>query len=155
MHALGVVSVAARWGLMIHMKRLLNQIRGMFSRQDDSVGARGERAAERYLRQLGYKALARNLRSKLGEIDLLMLTSDGGAVVLVEVKSSENRQSAVPPEARVGQAKQRKLTVLAKQLIHKHKLHDRAVRFDVVGVDLRDGEKPEIRHYVNAFEAAW
>ncbi|MFI4859495.1 MAG: YraN family protein [Phycisphaerales bacterium JB063] len=118
-------------------------------------GPRGERAAERYLRQHRYKTLARNLRSKLGEIDLLVLTPDRQRVVLVEVKTSENRTTAIKPEHRVGPAKQRKLTALAYKLKQQHKLDGLGIRFDVVGVDLRDGEKPEVRHYENAFDAAW
>lgn len=118
-------------------------------------GPRGERAAERFLKQRKYKLLARNLRTKLGEIDLLMLSPDRKYAVLVEVKSSENRSSAVAPEHRVGAAKQRKLTSLAYKLKQQHNLDGLGIRFDVVGVDLRDGQKPEVRHYEGAFEAAW
>lgn len=118
-------------------------------------GPRGERAAERFLRRQGYKVLARNLRTKLGEIDLLMLSPDRRYAVLVEVKASENRSSVVLPEHRVGGAKQLKLTALAYKLKQQHKLDGLGLRFDVVGVDLRDGKKPEVRHYVGAFEAAW
>ncbi|MEM9415808.1 MAG: YraN family protein [Planctomycetota bacterium] len=118
-------------------------------------GPRGERIAERYLRKRKYKTLARNLRTKLGEIDLLVLSPDRKQVILVEVKTSENRTTAVRPEHRVGAAKQRKLTALAYKLQQQHKLDGLGIRFDVVGVDLRDGETPEVRHYENAFEAAW
>jgi putative endonuclease len=120
-------------------------------------GERGERVAERYLRRRGYRRVARNLRNTAGEIDLVMLTPDGRTLVIVEVKTSENRASSVAPEHRVGVNKQRKLTTLAYQLRQKHaaRLGGLGVRFDVVGVDLRDGQRPEVRHYEHAFEAAW
>jgi len=49
----------------------------------------GERAAERFLRALGYRLLARNWRSprdRRDEADLVMLSPDGREVVIVEVK---------------------------------------------------------------------
>ncbi|XAM01330.1 YraN family protein [Phycisphaeraceae bacterium D3-23] len=136
------------------MKSLLHWLAGRL-RTEAGPGPRGERAAERYLRKRKYKTLARNLRSKLGEIDLLMLSPDRRCVVLVEVKSAENRTTAILPEHRVGPKKQRKLTALAYKLKQQHKLDGLGIRFDVVGVDLRDGERPEVRHYEGAFEAAW
>lgn len=136
------------------MRSVLDWLRG-YCRSDASPGARGERAAERYLRKKKYKTLARNLRTRLGEIDLLMLSPDRKHAVLVEVKTSENRKTAIRPEYRVGPKKQRKLTALAYKLKQQHKLDGLGIRFDVVGIDLRDGEKPEVRHYENAFEAAW
>lgn len=120
-------------------------------------GERGERVAERYLRRRKFKPLARNLRNAAGEIDLVMLTPDRKTLVIVEVKTSDGRTSAIAPEHRVGPKKQRKLTTLAYQLKQKHaaQLDGLGVRFDVVGVDLCDGKKPEVRHYEHAFEAAW
>ena len=120
-------------------------------------GVRGERIAERYLRKHGYRRLARNLRSIAGEIDLVMLSPDGKTLIIVEVKTSRGRGSAILPEHRVGPAKQRKLTALAYRLKQRHarSLGAIGLRFDVVGVDLRDGQPPEIRHYKHAFPAAW
>src|SRR5215217_5370179 len=48
------------------------------------LGDQGERIAARHLKQLGYRILARQTRSKLGEIDLIAL--DGATIVFVEVK---------------------------------------------------------------------
>ena len=45
------------------------------------LGDRGERAAARYLRRQGFKILARQHSSRLGEIDLIAL--DGDCVVFV------------------------------------------------------------------------
>ncbi|MFA9479288.1 YraN family protein [Phycisphaerales bacterium AB-hyl4] len=116
-----------------------------------SLGRRGERAAAKHLKRVGYRVVARNLRCKVGEIDLLAEAPDGRTVVVVEVKAG--RGGALPPEIRVGAAKQRKLTQLAVRLIRRYRLHDRPMRFDVVGVDLPDRGKPTIRHHVGAFES--
>lgn len=121
-----------------------------------SPGDQGEALAERYLRQAKYRTVARNLRTRLGEIDLLMLAPDGRTVVFVEVKSAApDRRSTVLPEHRVGQAKQRKIAALAAKLIQKHKLTNRPIRFDVIGVSLYQDRAPDIRHYPAAFESPW
>mgnify|MGYP001814038517 CR=1 FL=1 len=124
--------------------------------QDLSPGEQGERLAEKHLKKQGYKVIARNLRSRLGEIDLLMLGPDGRTLVFVEVKTAKaNRQSKIPPEHRVGPKKQRKIATLAAQLIAKQKLTGRPIRFDIVGVDLHDDRAADIRHYAGAFESPW
>ena len=48
-------------------------------------GQEGESAAESYLRRKGYRILARNLRSSVGELDLV--AEDGAVLVFVEVKA--------------------------------------------------------------------
>lgn len=51
-----------------------------------SIGAYAERVVEFYLKSKGHTILARNLRLKTGEIDIL--SSLGGVLFVVEVKSS-------------------------------------------------------------------
>lgn len=123
-----------------------------------SVGERGERAAELYLLKQGYRLLQRNRRTRLGEIDLLMLAPDRKTLVIIEVKAREltdKAQDPLRPEVHVDRAKQRKLTALAHQLVKQKRFADCAVRFDVVGVDLPPQGQPIIRHHPGAFEALW
>lgn len=136
--------------------RLIHYLCRLLGRPERSPGELGERLAERHLQSQGYKRIARNLRSRLGEIDLLMLAPDKRTLVFVEVKTAEaNRRSAVRPELRVGRHKQRKIAQLAAKLIAKHKFTDRPIRFDIVGVDLHKNRQADIRHYVSAFESPW
>lgn len=131
-------------------------LRRLFGLTPLTPGARGERVAERYLRSLQYKLVARNLANRLGEIDLLMIAPDGRTLVFVEVKTAApGRRSTVPPEHRVGKRKQAKVARVAAKLIAKHKLTGRPIRFDVVGVDLHDDREPDVRHYPGAFESPW
>lgn len=121
-----------------------------------SPGEQGERLAEMHLKRQGYQRIARNLRSRHGEIDLIMLAPDRRTIVFVEVKTARaDRRSKLPPEVRVGAQKQRKIATLAAKLIAKHKLTNQPVRFDIVGVDLHDDRKPDIRHWPHAFESPW
>ena len=139
----------------------MNAIASLLARLgiDRSVGSRGERAAAGHLRRHGYRILARNLRNKLGEIDILAEAPDGRTIVVVEVKSSavrpgdDGRSANPPPEVHVNRAKQRKLVSLACQTARRNRLADRPIRFDVIGVELPTKGRPTIRHHVNAFES--
>jgi putative endonuclease len=114
-------------------------------------GTRSERAAERYLRRLGYRTLARNYACPLGELDLV--AADGKCVVFVEVRSTESTD-ATRPAASVDGIKQRRLTDLALHFLQKHRLLEHAARFDVLAVSWPANRRtPTIVHHRNAFEA--
>jgi hypothetical protein len=56
-----------------------------------TVGDEGEGRAEAYLRGQGFRILGRNVRSPLGELDLI--ADDQGVLVFVEVKRRRTRQT--------------------------------------------------------------
>ena len=141
-------------GFLLQLADRLRPLRG----EHRQLGRVGERAAERYLRQRGYRTLGRNLRGRHGELDLLV-QDPAGTLVVIEVKASR-RGGAVGhrPEARVGPAKQRQIAALATRLARRHRLTQRPWRFDVVGVELPapgDPTPPTIRHHVAAFDAGF
>ena len=116
-----------------------------------SLGERGERAAERFLRQRGHTIVARRQRSPIGELDLVTVV--GRTVVFVEVKTRESHVAGHPAEA-VDLAKQRRLTRLATLFLKRHGLIEYSSRFDVVAVTWPEGApQPVIEHYEHAFEA--
>jgi len=114
-------------------------------------GLRGERRAATFLRRQGYHIVARNLRVKNGEIDLVALTPDRRMVVIVEVKSGQ--AGNLPPEVHVNRAKQRKLITLAGSLLRRKGMQGKAVRFDVIAVEFQNEGDPIIRHHPGAFES--
>jgi len=127
-----------------------------FRKFDRSTGAQGERAAAKYLKQHKYRILARNLRSRMGEIDILAQAPDRHTIVVVEVKTRKIEDvfmDSILPEEHVNRDKQRKLAALASQLVNRYHLDDRPIRFDVIGVDLVATGKPVIRHHEAAFES--
>lgn len=95
------------------------------------LGFQGERAAEKFLSRRRYKVVARNYRCPLGELDLVAL--DGRTVVFVEVKTRTGRTCGTPLEA-VGPRKRQQIIRVAEYFLTAHRLHDRCIRFDVVGV---------------------
>jgi putative endonuclease len=116
-----------------------------------SLGKRGEQAAERFLKSLGYKIVARSMRNAFGELDLVAV--DGRTVVFVEVKTRSSHEAGHPAEA-VHTRKQRRITRAAQGFIQQHDLHECSFRFDVIAITWSDLQKrPTIEHFTHAFEA--
>jgi putative endonuclease len=114
-------------------------------------GTRSERAAARYLLQRGWTILARNVAMRVGELDLVAL--DGEFVVFVEVRST-GTGDVVRPADSIDAAKQRRVSAAALAFLQKHRLLDRAARFDVLTVSWPPNQStPVIVHFPNAFEA--
>jgi putative endonuclease len=120
-------------------------------RASDSLGRQGERAAERFLKRLGYAIVARGERDFIGELDLVAV--DGRTVVFVEVKTRASHEAGHPVEA-VDTDKQRRLTRTALAYLKRHDLLECSARFDVLAITWPDSARqPMIEHYRNAFEA--
>jgi putative endonuclease len=113
------------------------------------VGQKGEAAAETYLRRQGYRIIARNLRSSLGELDLV--AEDGPVLVFVEVKARRTHEFGGAIHA-VHDRKQEKLIRLASQYLSRHHLSHRPCRFDVVLLQDSAADGTGIEHIRNAFE---
>ncbi|NWF72202.1 MAG: YraN family protein [Nitrospirae bacterium] len=113
------------------------------------VGQEGESAAEQYLRHKGYRIVARNLRSSVGELDLV--AEDGQVLVFVEVKTRRTGAFGGAIHA-VHQRKQEKLIQLAALYLARHHIKDRLCRFDVVLLQGTDAAVPQVEHIQNAFE---
>jgi putative endonuclease len=114
-------------------------------------GKCAEDLAAAYLAAHGLELLARNVRCKAGEIDLVC--RDGVVLVLVEV-----RQRARPDFggalASVATPKRRKLVRAARFLLHIRPTWRRSiVRFDVVGVQGNPRGTHEIAWIKDAFRA--
>jgi putative endonuclease len=123
--------------------------RRRYSRLSDAqLGRIGERIGALYLRRNGYRIAVRNYTCPCGEIDIVAL--DAGAIVFVEVKTRRDDRAA-NPENSVHAHKRRQITAAARYYLMQTSAQDRPCRFDVISVVLRDGAKPEVEHFVNAF----
>jgi putative endonuclease len=114
-------------------------------------GQEGEAEAERYLRRKGYRILAKNLRSSLGELDLV--AEDGHVLVFVEVKARRTTQFGGSVYA-VHRQKQQKLIRLAAQFLAQRHWMDRSCRFDVVLLEPSTTATLRVEHIQNAFEVS-
>jgi putative endonuclease len=112
------------------------------------LGRRGEELADAFVRALGYRIVARNFRCRAGEIDLVAL--DGDTIVFVEVRSRSGSRLGTPLESVDGR-KQGRVARVARYFLAAHGWHERAARFDVVGVRF-DREPPAVEHVRAAFD---
>jgi len=107
-------------------------------------GKKGEDQAIDCLKNAGMEIIARNFRSKFGEIDIVAV--DGGTIVFVEVKAwsvfgQEDLQYSI--DAR----KQNKIIKTAKFfLLENRKYSNMSIRFDVIFVN-----NNSINHLASAF----
>lgn len=114
-----------------------------------TVGDEGEGRAEAYLRAQGFRILGRNVRSPLGELDLI--ADDQGVLVFVEVKRRRTGAFGGAIEA-VDARKRAKLIQLAAQYLAQHRIRNRACRFDVVVIQDKVGTAEALQHITNAFD---
>ncbi|MFL5618894.1 MAG: YraN family protein [Gemmatimonadaceae bacterium] len=112
-----------------------------------SFGELGERIAERWLRERGWRVVQRRFRSGHRDIDLVV--ERDGVVAFVEVKARRGDRFGGPVEA-VNWRKQKELGRSARVWVSRHGRSDDAYRFDVVGV-LVEGQRVRIRHVEDAF----
>ncbi|QQE13132.1 YraN family protein [Planctomycetota bacterium] len=122
-----------------------------------TVGYRGETAATRFLRKNNYRIIRRNLKLRLGEVDILARDPDGSTIVLIEVKSTiSNDPDAIPPESHITSEKQEKLITLASVIQKKFNLQLHPIRIDVITVTLPEKitASPTINHYKDAIQTA-
>jgi len=112
------------------------------------LGSLGEEASLRFLKSKGYKILARNYKSRLGEIDIVACDRD--TVCFVEVKTRSSDKFGLPQEA-LSNFKQRQIAKTALKFLKENKLLDKKARFDVVSVTYQ-GDLPKIDLITDAFE---
>jgi putative endonuclease len=120
-------------------------------RERKNFGDSAERVAALHLELHGYRILARNVRTRYGEIDLVAEDADG--LAFVEVKARRGRGYGAPEEA-ITPRKQLKLVQLADSFIAEHEVFaDKAWRIDVVAIELdRMGKLVRIEVLKNAVQ---
>ncbi|HKU51738.1 MAG TPA: YraN family protein [Nitrospira sp.] len=112
-------------------------------------GQASEMQAEQFLVAKGYRILDRNVRTFLGELDLV--AEDQGVVVFVEVKGRTTEAFGGALLA-VDHRKRVKLTKLAAQYLAQRHWSDKECRFDVVLVQGKSSDQGRIEHLQNAFD---
>ncbi|HEX7466326.1 MAG TPA: YraN family protein, partial [Usitatibacter sp.] len=93
-----------------------------------ATGGAAEEAAARYLEERGLEIVARNYRTRLGEIDLV--ARDGATLVFVEVRMRSSERFGGAAES-IGWRKRSRLEAAARQYLARLR-REPACRFDVV-----------------------
>jgi putative endonuclease len=112
-----------------------------------AFGELGERIAERWLTQRGWRVVHRRFRSGHRDIDLVVERE--GTIAFVEVKARSGPQFGGPVEA-VNWRKRIELERSARVWIARHGRAQESYRFDVLGVLLESG-RVRVRHIEDAF----
>lgn len=112
-----------------------------------SLGRYGEEEAALYLTAQGYRIVACNLRTPVGEIDII--AQKAKTLVFVEVKTRRSLAYGTPQEA-VGPRKQRQIIRAAQWYLSDAQYRRFQPRFDVIAI-LTLPSGPQIEHIVNAF----
>jgi putative endonuclease len=124
-----------------------------------ALGRRGEALAAEHLRRKGYRVLARNERTRHGEIDLIALA--GSTLVFVEVKtrrasggrgSPSRRESPLTGLRPLQRRRLRRLAAAWLSASAGARPRAAEIRFDAIGVLISsDGRPVAVEH----LEAAW
>ena len=129
-----------------------------------AFGQKGEAAAARYYLDRGCRLLAHNYRTRMGELDLVLM--EGETVVIAEVKTRSGYRFGRAAEA-VDEVKQQRIRRAADAFLRRHTLRGRIpvysrllrrqvgrkysrVRFDIIEV-YTTGGRPTVNHMKNAF----
>jgi putative endonuclease len=116
------------------------------------LGRRGEELAAEHFTRLGYRVLARNHRTRFGELDLVLAAEDEATIVFCEVKS--RRLGSGDWRDNLHEDKQKQVRMMAAAWLAK--VTDRPfgaeLRFDAVGVTIDGrGELVRLDHLEAAF----
>jgi putative endonuclease len=110
------------------------------------MGRWGEALAAEYLATNGYVFLARNVHTAHGEIDIVASKED--ALIFVDVKTRSSHTFAHPEDS-VTLRKQAHMLSAAEDYLQKHPESGEAWQFDVIAIEKKPAEKPEITHFEN------
>ena len=118
-------------------------------------GVRGETYAYWYLRCAGYVFIARNFSPRAAKVEIDLIGYDGETLAFVEVRTRTARDGELSglPELSVTTDKQRAVVRTALHFLGERHIKECPCRFDVVAIDNRVGESPEVRLHKDAFSA--
>lgn len=115
--------------------------------QHNDLGKWGEDLAEKYLREGGYRILARDWRRGHRDLDLVAIEND--VLVVVEVKTRSNERHA-DADTVVTPQKIRSLSMAANTYVKEH-CFDGDIRFDIITIVGTPESGSELRHVKDAF----
>jgi putative endonuclease len=113
------------------------------------MGDYGEKVAVDWLRANNCKILARNFKGrKGGEVDIV--ASDGEQLLFTEVKTRQ-KDAMLRGLAAVNRRKQALIQRGANEWLRRLRTREIPWRFDVIEVEVSNGEKPIVRRIENVF----
>ena len=115
------------------------------------TGDKGEELAVELLESKNYTIVKRNYRYGKGEIDIIAKDPQEEGLVFIEVKSRKSLEYGSPEEA-ITKNKIKQLKRIAEHYLYENEIKEILCRFDVIAILMLPGQKPQIEHFVNAFD---
>lgn len=115
------------------------------------LGRGFEQAAARHLEARGWRVLARNVRWRRKEVDLVVRRDE--VVAFVEVKGRTGRECGHPLEA-VTRRKRREVESVARWWVERHGAPGLVYRFDAVAVEQGPDGRLRMHHVPDAWRPA-
>ncbi len=112
------------------------------------LGAEGEALVADWLEKQGFTILARNYRTRCGEVDIIAERDE--VIAFVEVKTRQHEY--FPLSQAVTWPKQQRIIKAAKFYVIAHQIREKVLRFDVATV-IFEHNQHKIEHIPNAFQA--
>lgn len=112
------------------------------------LGLRGEEMAALFLQEKGFRIVARRVRFKRGEIDIV--ARSGKEWVFVEVKTRSTGTMGRAAEALTAR-KAKRMERAVREYLHLNRLEEVPVRCDLVAIDINPAGPPTISHFPAAF----
>lgn len=120
--------------------------------ESQKIGQVGEEIATDYLKKKGYKILARNFKTKCGELDII--ASKNKIIIFIEVKTlqqTKDRPSEFLPEDEITFHKASQLQKMTQiYLSHKKLPLDIDQQIDIIAIEFNTIDDYIIRHTENA-----
>ncbi len=119
----------------------------------ESIGQKGESITANWLKNNEYDIIARNWRSKSGEIDIIAIDKREDFLVFIEVKTLVNTE-IMDLDIIINKKKQIRISKTAKYFLKiNRKYNEMCMRFDVIVLKSNPflSQKPEIIHLKDAF----
>ncbi len=113
------------------------------------IGRKGEDIVCKYLKENNYIIVERNFTCRQGEIDIIAKDKDTQEIVLIEVKTRQNKFFGTPAEA-VVKKKQKHILQVGKYYLYQRHLENNFIRLDVIEVYLKQNDF-QINHIKQAF----
>ena len=111
------------------------------------LGAFGEQEAAKYLRSKGYKIMAANFKTYIGEIDIIAETKDN--ICFVEVKT-RTEGALLPPSSAVDFHKEKNIEGSALVYINRYKVKKQP-RYDIIEIIVNENKVVSLNHIEGAF----
>ena len=103
------------------------------------IGRKGEDIVCKYLKENNYIIVERNFTCRQGEIDIIAKDKDTQEIVLIEVKTRQNKFFGTPAEA-VVKKKQKHILQVGKYYLYQRHLENNFIRLDVIEVYLKQND---------------